>query len=108
MGSSDQTLIAFENAALWPPDGGARISGYINRPALGSAADVVCRGQWQQPNRMLYLPWEGTEKEPKLKENEYGKDWNYTLEIGREIGTLAKIDPTEDVLLGLFDPHPGE
>jgi hypothetical protein len=42
-----------------------------------------------------------------LKENYYGEDWRYTLEIMREIGTLMEIDPEEDVLLGLFDPHPG-
>ncbi len=112
--NAETTAPGFGAAALWPKDGGARISGYLNRPALGSAADIVCRAQWQQPNRMGYIPWEGkrdAEKPSgweKLKDNEYGKDWNYTLEIMREIGTLAKIDPTEDVLLGLFDPHPGE
>jgi hypothetical protein len=112
--SAETTAPLFANDALWPQDGGARVSGYLNRPALGSAADIVGRCQWQIPNRMGYFPWEGkkdTEKKSgyeKLKDNEYGKDWCYTLEIGREIGTLGKIDPTEDVMLGLFDPHPGE
>jgi len=114
--SSRETAALFANDALWPPEGGARVSGYLNRPALGSTADVVCRCAWQQPGRMLYEPWEGKPLDPpdpqqqgdKLKKNYYGKDWHYTLEIMREIGTLAKIDPTEDVLLGLFDPHPGE
>ena len=116
MWSGTETALVFVNDALWPPGGGARVTGYINRAALGSAADVVCRCAWQQPNRMLYEPWEGKPLDPpdpqrqgdKLKKNYYGKDWHYTLEIMREIGTLAKIDPTEDVLLGLFDPHPGE
>jgi len=114
--SSRETAPAFENAALWPKEGGARISGYLNRPALGSASDIVGRCQWQIPNRMLYFPWEGDppdEPDPqwpgvKMKKNYYGKDWCYTVEIAREIGTLAKNDPTQDVMLGLFDPHPGE
>ncbi len=97
----------------WPWGGGARIPGYLHRPTYGSVADVICRAQWQQPNRQVYEPWEG-KKDPdpqkqaeRLKKNWYGKDWHYTLEIMREIGTVTKIDPEEDVLLGLFDPHPG-
>ncbi len=109
-----ETAPNFSLTAPWRVGGGARISGYVNLPALGSVADVVCRGQWQQPNRQVYEPWEG-KKDPdpqkqaeRLKKNSYGKDWHYTLEIMREIGTITKIDPEEDVLLGLFDPHPGE
>ena len=104
--SAETTAPLFSNDAPWP-NGGARVSGYLNRPALGSASDVVGRCQWQQPGRMFYVPWEDTNGQD-LKENEYGKDWHYTVEIGREIGTLGKLDPTEDVMLGLFDPHPGE
>jgi hypothetical protein len=105
--SSEQTIEAFSNAAPWPKEGGARVAGYLNRPALGSAADVICRCTWEQPNRMFYVPWEGKKGE-RLKKNEYAKDWNYTLEMMREIGTLGKNDPTQDVLLGIFNPHPGE
>jgi hypothetical protein len=112
---TEQTAPYFENGALWPKEGGARIAGWLHRPALGSTADIVCRCQWQQPNRFEYYPWEGkrTTEDPqkqaeKLKKNWYGKDWHYTLEMMREIGTLGKIDPTEDALLGLFDPHPDE
>jgi hypothetical protein len=109
-----ETAPFFNLPSPWPKDGGARISGYVNLPALGSVADVICRAQWQQPNREAYEPWEGkrTKEDPqkqaeRLKKNYYGKDWNYTLEIMREIGNVTKIDPEEDVLLGLFDPHPG-
>jgi hypothetical protein len=105
--NAETTAPGFSAPALWPKEGGARISGYLNRPALGSASDIVGRCQWQQPGIMYYEPWEGKNGE-RRKENEYGKDWCYTLEIEREIGTLGKNDPTQDVLLGLFDPHPGE
>jgi len=78
-------------------------------------ADIVCRCQWQLPDpetrvpnrREWYEPWERNQGE-SMKENYYGKDFCYTLEVTRNIGTLGKIDPTEDVLLGIFDPHPGE
>ena len=113
--SSTPTLVAFQIFGNWPKDGGARISGYITRSSLGSVADVACRCQWQLPNREAYFPWEGkrTTEDPQkqaesLKKNYYGKDWCYTLEVMRNVGTIAKIDPTEDVLLGIFDPHPGE
>jgi hypothetical protein len=113
--STTETAPNFSNSAPWKKVGGARISGYKNRPALGSVADIICRCQWQQPSRLAYDPWEGkrTTADPqkqaeRLKKNYYGKDWNYTVEMMREIGTISKIDPTEDVLLGLFDPHPGE
>ncbi len=109
-----ETAPIFSVTAPWPEEGGARIPGYLHRPALGGAADIICRCQWQQPNREAYNPWEGdrTTEDPqkqaeRLKKNYYGKDWNYTLEIMRDIGTITKIDPEEDVLLGLFDPHPG-
>ncbi|MEE9457550.1 MAG: hypothetical protein V3W11_10425 [bacterium] len=92
--------------APWPSEGGARIPGYLYKPPYGSVADVICRCRWQFPDQEYYEPWEGHNGE-RLKENYYGKDWHYTLEITREIGTVTKIDPEEDVLLGLFDPHPG-
>ena len=97
------TAVPF-NKVMWPQNGGGRIPGYLHRPPYGSAADVVGRCQWQQPNRMFYVPWEGRNGED-LKENEYGKDWHYTLEVEREIGTYGKIDPTEDVFLGIYEPH---
>ncbi|NIT36471.1 MAG: hypothetical protein GTN49_08215 [candidate division Zixibacteria bacterium] len=118
--SSDQTVSLFNLAGNWPKEGGARISAYLTRTSLGSAADVICRCQWQLPeegpnHRELYDPWEGSRwtkgnrsHPEKMKYNDYGKDFYYTLEIMRNIGTIAKIDPTEDVLLGIFDPHPGE
>jgi len=112
---ASDTAPIFGQAAPWIKTGGARIPGYMNLPALGSVADIICRCQWQQPNREAYEPWEGerTTKDPqkqaeRLKKNVYGKDWNYTLEIMRDIGNITKIDPGEDVLLGLFNPHPGE
>jgi len=105
--SSEGTAPDFSKPAPWRVGGGARIAGYKHRPALGSVADIICRCQWQQPNRQYYEPWEGPNGE-RLKKNWYGKDWNYRLEIMRDIGSITKIDPTEDVLLGLFDPHPGE
>ncbi len=43
--------------------------------------------------------------EEKDKNNLYEKDWHYMLEMMREIGTISKIDPQEDVFLGLFDPR---
>jgi hypothetical protein len=98
----------FPTSPPWPLGGGARIPGYLHKPTYGSVADVICRAQWQQPNREWYEPWEGDNGERyKEKHNYYGKDWHYTLEMMREIGTLTTIDPEEDVLLGLFDPHPG-
>lgn len=118
--NAETTLPEFVAPGKWPPEGGARIAGYITRPSLGSVADVVCRCQWQLPktgpnHRELYGPWEGSkwidESRPhpeRMKYNDYGKDWCYTLEVMRNIGTIAKIDPTEDVLLGIFDSHPGE
>jgi len=77
--------------------GEGRTPGYLHRPPYGSAADVICRCTWEQPGRAYYGPWEST-----LKENEYGKDWCYTLEIERAIGSVEKIDVTEDVLLGIY------
>jgi hypothetical protein len=110
---TEETAPHFSLTAPWPKEGGARIAGYFHRPALGGAADIVGRAQWQQPNREGYFPWEG-DRDPekmsgweRLKDNYYGEDWHYTLEIMRDIGTITKIDPEEDVLLGLFDPHPG-
>jgi hypothetical protein len=97
----------FDPRGQWPKDAGFRIPGYLHRPTFGSVADVVCRCQWQQPDREYYPPWEGAEGQ-RLKKNFYGKDWYYTLEVMREIGALTKIDPEEDALLGLFDPHPGK
>jgi len=93
----------------------ARISAYKNRPALGSCADLLARASWSdptdnadnnvlQPKGIHYFPWDTPTPVP----NEYAKDWCYTLEIEREIGTWAKTDPTEDVLLGIFNSHPGE
>jgi hypothetical protein len=112
--NAETTTVAFSLTAPWPEEGGARIAGYLHRVPLGSASDIVGRCQWQQPNRVGYGPWEG-ERDPekksgweRLKDNEYGKDWCYTLEIMRDIGTFDKIDATEDVLLGLFAPHPGK
>jgi hypothetical protein len=104
--ANTETAPYFSLTVPWPENGGARIAGYVHRPALGGAADIEGRCQWEQPNRQYYNPWEGDDGE-RLKDNYYGKDWCYTLEIMREIGTAAKIDPNEDVLLGLFDPHPG-
>jgi hypothetical protein len=109
---SDTTIPAFNLPGKWPPEGGARISAYKTRSSLGSVADIICRCQWQLPetgpnHREWYNPWEPEQGE-NMKENYYGKDFCYTLEIMRNIGTIAKIDPTEDVLLGIFDPHPGE
>jgi hypothetical protein len=117
--NAEQTLVGFQGAGNWPKDGGARISAYITRPSLGSVSDVICRCQWQLPktgpnHREGYTPWEGRRDNDKmsgwtsLKDNYYGKDFCYTLEVMRNVGTIAKIDPTEDVLLGIFDPHPGE
>jgi hypothetical protein len=106
MWSSEELAPPFSLPAPWPKEGGARIPGYMHRPALGGVAGIVGRAQWQQPNREYYEPWEGENGE-RLKKNYYGKDWYYTLEIMRDIGTITKIDPEEDVLLGLFDPHPG-
>jgi hypothetical protein len=107
--STTETAPPFSATAPWKKVGGARIAGYKHLPALGSVADIVCRCRWQQPNRMWYPPWEGVGgSRYKEKDNSYAKDWNYTLEMMREIGTISKIDPKEDVLLGLFDPHPGE
>ncbi len=113
MWNSEETWTLFSLPSPWPKEGGARIPGYLHRPALGGAADIVGRAQWQQPNREGYYPWEGKRDRDKmsgwqrLKDNYYGKDWHYTLEIMREIGTVTKINAEEDVLLGLFDPHPG-
>jgi hypothetical protein len=105
--SAEETISQFSIPANWTKEGGARIPGYLHRPALGSVGDIICRCQWQFPGREFYEPWEGAEGQ-RLKKNYYGKDWHYTLEIMREIGTITKIDPEEDVLLGLFDPHPGK
>ncbi len=110
---TSETAPEFSLPAPWRKEGGARLAGYKHRPALGGAADIVGRAQWQQPNREGYEPWEGKRDRDKmsgwerLKDNYYGKDWHYTLEIMRDIGTITKINPEEDVLLGLFDPHPG-
>jgi hypothetical protein len=40
-----------------------------------------------------------------LKEKYYAEGWHYTLKVMREIGTISKIDPKEDTLLGIFDPR---
>lgn len=100
------TAVPFAREGPWPGEGRVLIPGYLHKPTYGSVADVICRCQWQQPDREFYEPWEGRSGE-RLKENFYGEDWHYTLEIMREIGTIKKTDPEEDVLLGLFDPHPG-
>jgi hypothetical protein len=104
--STELTAPPFSYQAPFPEAGGARISGWLHRPALGSVSDIVGRFSWQQPNREYYQPWEGANGE-RLKDNEYGKDWNYCLEVTRDIGTLPKVDPAEDVLLGIFASHPG-
>ncbi len=84
---------------------GCRIAGYLHREALGSAGDVLCRATWEEPdNIMQYEPWEQTIPGP----NEYARMWNYTLEVEREIGTYDKVDPKQDVLLGIYAPHPGQ
>ncbi|UCH78577.1 MAG: hypothetical protein JSU81_01105 [Candidatus Coatesbacteria bacterium] len=101
------TAPEFNYQTPFPPEGGARISGWLHRPALGSVSDVVGRITWQQPGREWYRPWEG-QNGGTMKENQYGKDWHYCLEITRDIGTLPKIDPAEDVLLGIFKSHPGK
>ncbi|UCH78575.1 MAG: hypothetical protein JSU81_01095 [Candidatus Coatesbacteria bacterium] len=96
---------------LWKPTavpypggglGGIRVPGYLHRPPSGSVADVRCRLTWQQPNREWYEPWEGENGE-RLKDNGYGKDWHYCLELERELGAAGKVDPTEDVLLGIYE-----
>jgi hypothetical protein len=92
------------NPGIWGTNGEGRIPGYLHRRPYGSAADVIGRCQWQQPGRKYYAPWEGAHGE-RLRENEYGKDWCYTLEIEREIGTYGQTDPTEDVFLGIYEPH---
>ncbi len=98
------TATPFRPPEPWRAGGGAIIPGYLHRPPYGSAADIICRCQWEQPNRTYYEPWEGALGE-KLKKNYYGKDWHYTLEVMREIGTDATVDPGEDVLLGIYEPH---
>jgi hypothetical protein len=100
------TAVPFPPEGRRPGEGRVLVPGYLHKPTYGSVADVICRCQWQQPDREFYEPWEGRRGE-RLKKNYYGKDWHYTLEIMREIGTIKKTDPEEDVLLGLFDPHPG-
>jgi len=85
-----------------PGTGGARVPGYLHRRPTGSAADVRCRLSWQQPNREWYLPWEG-ENGSRMKDNMYGKDWHYCLELEREVGAAGKVEPTEDVLLGIYE-----
>jgi hypothetical protein len=87
-----------------PLHGDFVVPGYLHRPPAGSAADVVCRCRWQFPGEDYYPPWEGYNGD-KLKENYYARDWHYTLEVMREIGTVSKIEPVEDVFLGIFDPR---
>jgi len=93
------------------PGSGGRVAGYLHRMAYGSVADVVGRASWEDPTMWRgganggydpYSYWGGARPTP----NEIGKDWNYALEFEREIGSITKNAPTEDTLLGLFDPHP--
>jgi hypothetical protein len=62
---------------------GDRVPGYVHRAALGSAADVLGRGAWE--------------------------DGEWTLEVRRNIGsTYGEINNDEDVFLGIFEAHPDE
>ncbi len=110
--SSSEMTHDFDLPGPWGPKD-ARIAGYLHRPALGSAGDISCRGSWEDPSMWRgeanggydpYSYWGGDRPTP----NEIAKDWNYTLEVEREIGSITKTDATEDTLLGLFDAHPGE
>jgi len=103
---TELTAPPFGYQVPFKPEGGARIAGWLHRPALGSVSDIAARASWQQPNREWYVPWEG-ENGSRMKDNMYGKDWHYCVEMTRDIGTLPKVDPAEDVLLGLFESHPG-
>lgn len=107
--SSSETTEEFDiTSNLWQPY--ARIAGYMSRPALGSCSDILCRATWaedldQNGNyEYPYTPW----LTPAPPRNEYIAPWTYTLEIEREIGFPTKIDPVEDVLLGIFESHPGQ
>ena len=99
----------------------AVIPGYLHRPAVGSVADIKGRATWWDPTEANYEPydWPPVQGNPPDPENPWNKfprrphnliqkKWNYTLEIEREIGALGENQPTEDALLGIFEPHPGE
>lgn len=104
----------FNAVATWKEK--AVISGYLHRPSLGSAGDIRCRFSWWDKDEPNYEPYDGkpgTGTDPNIKfpnrpHNLIAKEGYYTLEVEREIGTLSKNKPTEDVLLGIFNPHPGE
>lgn len=116
MWSSSEAAPLFNNASAWV--GGAMLPGYLHRPSLGSAGDIRCRFSWWDKDESNYQPYDGdnggyTGTDPALKfpsrpHNLIAKEGYYTLEVEREIGTLDKNKPTEDVLLGIFTPHPGE
>jgi len=117
--NAELTAPQFSGSANWPAGGGAAVAGYLHRPALGSAADVFGRCSWWDPTEINYEPWDGAPESgssasdpdhyfPNRPKNEIKKQWNYTVEIEREIGTLAKNNPEEDCMLGIFTPHPGE
>ncbi|MCP4230742.1 MAG: hypothetical protein GY771_11445 [bacterium] len=61
-----------------------KIGGYLHKSPLGSAADVGSRGSYDMTTG----------------------EW--TLEIGRSIGTYDKIDKTQDCLIGTFEAHSGQ
>jgi len=61
-----------------------KIGGYLNRQALGSCADVGSRGSYDAVTG----------------------EW--TLELGRNIGSYDKIINSEDCLIGIYEAHPGQ
>jgi len=112
----------FNAVTQWNPS--SILPGYMHRPALGSAADIRGRFSWWDPTEYNYEPYDwppatpgpGDPPDPQNPWNKFPhrpknliqEKWHYTLEIEREIGSLSKNKDTEDVLLGIFDPHPGE
>ena len=65
-------------------EAGDKISGYVNRGSLGSAADISARGSYSTA------------------------DGEWTLELERNIGNYDNINNIEDCLIGIYEAHPGE